>query len=227
MWEPALLPADGLESGALHLWRADLDELDHIGDGVLSAEERERAYRFSSERSRERWSRCRAVLRELLGGYLTRDPAAIEFGEGERGKPSAVAAQGIEFNLSHSGRLALFGFAHDNPLGVDVELAGRVRDPLAVAEREFGDDEYERLRGLPEGEREPEFLRLWVRHEAALKCRGGGLGGPRVDDDLVLIDLNAGSGAAAAVALERAPDSIVQRELDKKRTEGDPGQVQP
>jgi 4'-phosphopantetheinyl transferase len=227
MWEPGPLPANSLESGALHVWRADLDGLDHIGDGVLSAEERERAYRFTSERSRERWSRSRAVLRELLGGYLSRDPAAIEFGEGERGKPSAVAADGIEFNLSHSGGLALFGFARDNPLGVDVELAGRVRDPLAVAEREFGVDELERLRELPAAELEPEFLRLWVRHEAALKCRGGGLGGPRAQAGLVLIDLDAGSGAAAAVALERAPEAILKRELGPQPLDGDLGQVQP
>jgi 4'-phosphopantetheinyl transferase len=203
---PASKPS--LAPGALHVWRADLDGLEWVGDGVLSAQERERAYRFSSERSRERWSRCRAVLRDLLGDYLGRDPAGVEFSEGERGKPSAVDGEGIEFNLSHSGGLALLAFTVENPVGVDVELAGRVRDPVAVAEREFGPEDATRLRALPEAELEPEFLRLWVRHEAALKCRGGGLGGPAGESDLTVIELDVGPGAAAAIVLGHAPDAV-------------------
>jgi 4'-phosphopantetheinyl transferase len=203
---PATTPS--LAPGALHVWRADLDDLERVGDGVLSSEERERAYRFSSERSRERWSRGRAVLRELLGGYLGSDPAAMEFDEGEWGKPSAVAGEGIEFNISHSGALALLAFALEIPVGVDVELAGRVRDPVAVAERTFGHDEAERLRTLPAAELEQEFLRLWVRHEAALKCRGEGLGGRGREDDLAVIELDVGPDGAAAVALDRAPAAV-------------------
>ncbi len=197
-----------LDPGVLHVWRADLDDLEWIGHNALSTEERERAGRLSSERSRERWARGRAVLRHLLGGYLGRGPGAIELEWGERGKPSVAGADGVEFNLSHSGGLALFAFARENPVGIDVELAGRVGDPLAVAEREFGQAEAERLRALAAGELEPEFLRLWVRHEAALKCRGEGLGGRTGPDGLVLVDLDVGPGAAAAVALEREADPV-------------------
>jgi 4'-phosphopantetheinyl transferase len=197
-----------LDPGVLHVWQADLDDLEWIGHAALSKQERERAARFSSERSRERWARGRAALRHLLAGYLGRGPGAIEFESGERGKPSAVAAEGIEFNLSHSGGLALFAFARENPVGVDVELAGRVHNPLAVAEREFDPTEAERLRTLPATELEPEFLRLWVRHEAALKCRGEGLGAPARDDELALVDLDVGPDAAAAAATERATEAV-------------------
>lgn len=209
-----------LDPGVLHVWRADLDDLEWIGDRALSVEERERAARFSSERSRERWARSRAVLRHLLGGYLGRGPGAIELESGERGKPSVVAGDGVEFNLTHSGGLALLAFARENPVGVDVELAGRVRDPLAVAEREFGQEEAERLRALDSAQLEPEFLRLWVRHEAALKCRGEGLGGDDAPDGLVLVDLDVGSGAAAAVALEREPDSVSQWRFERPGESG-------
>lgn len=209
-----------LDPGVLHVWRADLDDLEWIGDNALSVEERERAARFSSERSRERWARSRAVLRHLLGGYLGRGPGAIELESGERGKPSVVAGDGVEFNLTHSGGLALLAFARENPVGVDVELAGRVRDPLAVAEREFGQEEAERLRALDSVQLEPEFLRLWVRHEAALKCRGEGLGGDDAPGGLVLVDLDVGSGAAAAVALEREPDSVSQWRFERPGESG-------
>jgi 4'-phosphopantetheinyl transferase len=203
--QPAESPALG--SGDLHVWRADLDHLVSVDEAVLSEEERERAARFSSDRSRERWARGRAALRKLLGGYLGIDPTEIELESGERGKPR-VAAGGIEFNLSHSGGLALFAFTRDNPVGVDVELAGRVRDPVAVAEREFGSAESERLRALPAADLEPEFLRIWVRHEAALKCGGEGLGAPAGGAEVTLLDLDLGPGAAGAVALERAPDAV-------------------
>jgi 4'-phosphopantetheinyl transferase len=209
-----------LDPGALHVWRADLDEIGWIGDGALSADERERAARFSSERSRERWARGRAVLRHLLGGYLSRGPGAIELESGERGKPRVAGGDGVEFNLSHSGGLAVFAFAPENPVGIDVELAGRVRDPVAVAEREFGQAEAERLRALDATQLEPEFLRLWVRHEAALKCRGEGLGGRTGPDGLVLVDLDVGPGAAAAVALEREADPVSMWRFEQRQPPG-------
>jgi 4'-phosphopantetheinyl transferase len=204
-----------LDPAAVHVWRADLDQLAELSDAVLSGEERERAARFSSERSRERWTRARAALRELLGGYLGRDAQAIELQSGERGKPGVLDGDGIEFNLSHSGGLALFAFTHMNPVGIDVELAGRVGDPVRVAEREFGPEQAERLRALPAAELEPEFLRLWVRHEAALKCRGEGLGAMAEEDDLALIDLDVGTDGAAAVALERSPDGVSMRWFER------------
>jgi 4'-phosphopantetheinyl transferase len=209
-----------LDPGVLHVWRADLDDLGWIGHNALSTEEREHAARFSSERTRERWARGRAVLRHLLGGYLGRGPGAIELESGERGKPMVVSGEGVEFNLSHSGGLALFAFARENPVGIDVELAGRVRDPVAVAEREFGQAQAQRLRALDAAQLEPEFLRLWVRHEAALKCRGEGLGGPTEPDGLVLVDLDVGAGAAAAVALEREADPISMWRFEQRQPPG-------
>jgi 4'-phosphopantetheinyl transferase len=204
-----------LDPSAVHVWRADLDQLAELSDAALSDEERERAARFASERSRERWTRARAALRELLGGYLGRAAQAIELRSGKRGKPEVLDGGGIEFNLSHSGGLALFAFTDGNPVGIDLELAGRVRDPVAVAEREFGPREAERLRTLPAAELEPEFLRLWARHEAAMKCLGEGLGGTARDGDLTLIDLDVGTDGAAAVALERPPDGVSVRRFER------------
>ncbi len=49
-----------------------------------------------------------------------------------------------------------------------------------------------------------EFLREWVRHEAALKCRGEPLGGRAALAELAIVDLEVGPGAAAAVASAEA-----------------------
>jgi 4'-phosphopantetheinyl transferase len=200
-----------LTPGSLHVWRTDLDRGPEVDSAPLSADELERARRFRRDRDRVRWTRSRAILRQLLAGYLGVEPAALELSTGPNGKPR-VAGERIEFNVSHSGRAAVLAFALDNPVGVDVELRGKVRDPLRIAGLVLGAAELRRLRSLPGKSREREFLRSWVRYEAALKCVGGRLGDP-VSGNLHLIDLDLVMGGTAAVALPQAPAAVLHREV--------------
>jgi phosphopantetheinyl transferase len=100
---------------------------------VLSREERVRAERILGAHERQRWALARGVLRELLGGYLGRDPHALCFASGPHGKlalldhradPSALAEAVFRsarprspkprspfFNMSHSESLALYALA--------------------------------------------------------------------------------------------------------------------
>jgi 4'-phosphopantetheinyl transferase len=213
----------GLSAGSVHVWRADLDCEPAVAEASLSLAELERAARFRFDRDRIRWTRCRAILRELLGAYLGVEPAAIELSAGANGKPRVSCGDGVEFNISHAARVALFALTLDNPVGVDVELPGGLRGPLDAAERVLGPAELQRLRSLPDGSRESEFLRSWVRHEAALKCRGDALGSAAAQDELTVMNLDAGSDAVAAAALERAPDAILQWWLDPRQPQGRPG----
>jgi len=75
--------------------------------------------------------------------------------------------------------------------------------------------EVERLRDLPAERRDAEFLRSWVRHEAALKCRGAGLGSPSEPSGLYVSDLDVGADAVAAIALERPPDEVRVHRLEQ------------
>jgi 4'-phosphopantetheinyl transferase len=200
-----------LSPGSLHVWCADLDRGPEVDLSALSPAELERADRFRFDRDRVRWTRCRAILRRLLAGYLSVAPNAIVFATGPNGKP-CIAGERIAFNVSHAREVAAFALALDNPVGIDVELCGRLRDPLHVAGVVLGAQELERLISLPHECREKEFLGSWVRHEAALKCRGGRLGESATRSDLHLIDLDL-EPAVASVALERAPDVVLVREL--------------
>ncbi len=175
------------------------DELSEL----LCDEERARAERLVSERDRRLWTRSRGVLRALLGLYLQRDPSALRFSSGPHGKP-ALEPAGPSFNLSHSGQLALFAFTERRAVGVDVEVARRPIDELALAARVFGPEEAMRLEGLDRAARRREFLRMWTRHEAALKCRGAGIGESRSGaSQLWIAELEVGHDAVGAVALER------------------------
>jgi 4'-phosphopantetheinyl transferase len=226
------------------VWRAELDDVSDEVAGVLSDDEQARAARILSARAAQRWSRSRRVLRELVGRYLERDPRMLRFTTGAHGKPGlvdrckgdAAALDGtsarpatLPFNISHSGQLALSVFARSGAVGIDVDFARRRSDGVAIAGRAFGREEVRRLEGLQPAIREREILRAWVRHEAALKCLGTGIGGrlvvrsgdeagpsghqarmsARASDTSVeslwVAELSIGARGAAAVALERAP----------------------
>ena len=215
-------------SGCLHVWRVDLAA---AGEGLLrllSEEERERAVRIISARRARLWSHARAALRALLGGYLACDPATVTLATDGRGKPALrggsastsgaeeARARDLRYNVSHSGEVALVALSAGEEVGVDVELARRARDAAAVAKRVFGAGHATRLQELEGAEREHEFLRLWVRREASLKCLGTRPSDPRFNGEAQqllhprpwLAELDVGPCGAAAVAMRREPREL-------------------
>ena len=163
-----------------------------------------------NKRDGQLWMRSRGVLRVLLGRYLQQDPGALRLSTGAHGKPE-LRPQGLSFNLAHSGRLALYAIAETGAVGVDVEIARRPVNEVAVAERSFGPVEARRLADLDPAAREREFRRLWVRHEARLKCRGTGIGGTSAEastGQLWIAELDVGDRAAAAVAADAPPREL-------------------
>jgi phosphopantetheinyl transferase len=79
-----------------------------------------------------------------------------------------------------------------------------------LAARAFGGRESSRLETLDPEARDREFLRMWVRHEAMLKCRGRGIGAdlPNQMRDPWVAELDVGIGAAAALAAEHRPREL-------------------
>jgi 4'-phosphopantetheinyl transferase len=202
--------------GAVHVWRVDLDTAG--GQiGLLSPAERERGREIVPETPRRRWIQARGVLRELLGLYLGRDPRTLELRAGPHGKPElqgheAPGEPELGFNLSHSGGLALYAFAADARVGIDVELPRTNLRAAALAERVFGPEAAARLRRMGPAERDHAFLRAWVRHEATLKLLGASIARSRPGDEgagaAFLAELDPGAGAVAAFATSLAPARI-------------------
>lgn len=229
---------------------------------ALQPEERARAERFPNALDRRRWARARAVLRVLLGDGLGVAPAAIRFEIDAHGKPRLALVHSrrrmgaqtdlpqsdLRFNMAHSGPVAAYALAVGMEVGVDVEARlrrgdaparredapSRRVDVLAVARRAFGPSIAERLAALDPKQREREFLRLWVRHEAALKCLGMGLAGSqradteRADTEWADTDrtgagerpwvgeLELWGGAVGAVAAGEAPTRVCNWASDRR-----------
>jgi 4'-phosphopantetheinyl transferase len=170
-----------LAEDEVHVWRASLnlekEALDRCAS-TLSQDEKFRAARFLFPRDRDHFVAARGVLRELLGKYAVRSPAQLEFRYGRHGKPALRAESDespVRFNLSHSGGLAVYAFARNRELGIDLEP---VRPEFAgenIAERHFSPQELEEWNRLAPGLRAEAFFLGWTRKEAYIKARGEGL----------------------------------------------------
>jgi 4'-phosphopantetheinyl transferase len=170
-----------LEEREVHVWRADLDceEMGlHRFEETLAPDEKARADRFVFRQDRTRYVAARGALRELLGRYLNRSPAEIEFDYNSKGKPSLRAKinkHSVQFNISHSHGLALLAFALGRDLGIDVEFVRPEVPTDEIAERYFSPQEVIELRALPLSMRTEGFYLCWTRKEAYIKARGEGL----------------------------------------------------
>jgi 4'-phosphopantetheinyl transferase len=169
-----------LSPSDIHVWQAELDASPAkrvFYEWLLAADERERAARFRFERDRNHYIAGRGILRVLLGRYLHQPPETVKISYSEYDKPFLAGDQ-LQFNLAHSGGMALYAFCLDDPVGVDVEVEREVKDALQISERYFSLAERETLRSLPEDERVPAFFRCWSRKEAFIKAVGEGLSYP-------------------------------------------------
>ncbi|MBD3308099.1 4'-phosphopantetheinyl transferase superfamily protein [candidate division KSB3 bacterium] len=186
-------PGVTLAENAVHVWRtslrlpaASIQQLRKI----LAPDEIQRADRFRFAQDRQHFTVARGVLRQLLGRYLQRDPAQIQLQYNAYGKPALAASErqpALKFNLSHSGELALYAFAYQREVGIDVEWRHRrVEQAEGIAARFFSAQECAALRTVPAQQQQEAFLNCWTRKEAYIKARGRGLSLPLHQFDVSL-----------------------------------------
>lgn len=167
-----------LTAGEIHCWRFDLGPGPAGTEAALarwlSADERKRAARYLAPVAGERFRRARGLLRWVLAGYLGRPPAHLAFRYLGQGKPALTGAE-LQFNLSHSGDLALLAVARDLPLGIDLERLDSGKQLLAIARRVFPAARCRELEALEGGLRVHGFYQDWTAMEARVKARGDGV----------------------------------------------------
>ncbi|MCA1575907.1 MAG: 4'-phosphopantetheinyl transferase superfamily protein [Acidobacteria bacterium] len=181
-----------LSSGEVHVWRVSLEQPLEVQQGflrTLDADEQTRASRFHFKKHRRRFIAGRGVLRSLLGRYLEVKPEEVRFAYGPYGKPALDAAHhagALRFNASHSHELAVYAFAQDHDVGIDVEYIKEDFATQDIAERFFSKYEVQVLTALPREEQAAGFFRCWTRKEAYIKAIGSGLSHPLDQFDVTL-----------------------------------------
>jgi 4'-phosphopantetheinyl transferase len=178
-----------LTSQEIHLWRTNLDlplaQVEEL-DNTLSEDEKSRAERFYFEQHRQRFIVARGMLRKILSYYLVIEPSQLEFAYSPRGKPYLAYPEALQFNLSHSQELALYGLTRDRLIGVDLEYLRTVTDVQQIAQRFFSSQEAAIISSLTDGDKEIAFLRGWTAKEAYLKATGDGLAGSLAEIEVSL-----------------------------------------
>lgn len=141
---------------------------------LLDAGELARADRFAFPHLRETFVLAHGVLRVLLARYAGLAPRELALEAGAHGKPRLVNAE-VEFNLSHSGKLAAYAFS-DEAVGIDVEELRPLADLTQLASRSFCGDECADLATLAgDDDMRNAFYACWSRKEAFIKAVGSGL----------------------------------------------------
>jgi 4'-phosphopantetheinyl transferase len=207
--KPLELPDDEVQ-----LWRVDLEAVrvnESRWQELLSDDESARASRFHFLRDRQSFVASRAILRTILASYLAIDPRELSFAYSKKEKPSlgpTHAKSNLQFNVSHSGGVALFAFGLQREIGVDVEHVRRNVEVEAIARRFFSAHEQMQLAALPIEERVEAFYRCWTRKEAYIKATGDGLSLP-----LSQFDVSLEVEQANALLATRPDDSEAKRWL--------------
>jgi 4'-phosphopantetheinyl transferase len=171
-----------LDDGAVHIWLAYDAEMPAQAYSrfqlLLTPEERARCERFRTQELRHQYLLARAVLRQVLSGYVPQvQPMEWSFSRGEYDKPELAApfaVHGLHFNLTHAPGLVALAVGR-SALGIDVENCA-VRDPpLEVVRSYFTALEAEALEALDPAARAARFFALWTLKESWLKADGRGL----------------------------------------------------
>lgn len=168
-----MINPEPLTDDSVHVWRVNLDKCDET-EHSLSLDELARANRFHFEKDRKYFIAARAILRKILGVYLSASPAQLQFQYAAKGKP-ALSNQALQFNLSHSKNWAIYAISKTMPVGIDIEAIAENKNIDDIAFRFFSKEEFEEINHL-EGKRKLQaFYNGWTRKEALLKGIGEGL----------------------------------------------------
>jgi 4'-phosphopantetheinyl transferase len=170
-----------LAADAVHVWAVAIDAAPLDIDSrlsLLTADEQRRAKSFQVATPQRQFIITRATLRTLLSRYLELPPGEVSIEIGANNKPQLAekhSGHDLQFNVAHSGDLALIAFALGAPIGVDVERLRTMRLAVPMAQRYFHPAETMTIESAPESQRGAAFLRCWTMKEAVLKATGTGL----------------------------------------------------
>ena len=202
-----------LGAGEVQVVRLNIEELRPFLRelyGILSPDELSRASLYRYPKDGDGFILVRGALRLMLSRYLDCNPQEVRFAYNSQGKPrlaGGLAASGLEFNISFSGAIAIFGFSQGIALGIDVEQRDSKLDFISVKDRFLEQRDSHFLEELPEGIRRDGFFALWTLREAAAKAEGEGIfmkatTRPLSMDKWTAFSLFPGAGYSATLVME-------------------------
>ncbi len=170
-----------LDPSTIHIWHVDLKLTDSEYQQLknyLNPEEQQRLQRYTHQQAQQQFLATRGRLKQLLAGYIGIAPSDIQFETGRYGKPRLAGTtidDGLVFNISHSGAMALIAISTNNALGIDIERINTRHNLQGMAQRCFSNQELNNWNQLTEPHKTTQFYAYWCAKEAFLKATGRGL----------------------------------------------------
>jgi 4'-phosphopantetheinyl transferase len=152
-------------------------DVDRFSRDCLSDDERGHLGRYRSRDAAERYVVTRSLVRGVLGERLGVPARDLRVSRTDTGKP--IVAEGVHFNVSHSGDLILVALSSRRAIGVDIERRREVERVDAMTRRWLDVAERREMGRLETSgvSRSDAFLRVWSLKEARLKALGVGISG--------------------------------------------------
>lgn len=206
-----------LEPGHCAVWLGRAPSLTSAADlELLEPQERAANERLVKPVNRACHAFTHALLRRALSRVVDRDPRAWRLLEGTNGRPLLAGEhEGIDFNLSHSGRFAACALVRDERVGIDVETIDDRVDFHALLGHVASPVERDWLGKQPIDMARKNFYRMWVLKEACSKATGEGLRLPF--NEITLMPGPGGVVNCDLAAIAEAPEhwSFAQYDLGR------------
>ena len=172
-----------LNPNSIHVWFAFQDTIQDEGllaayKGLLDSEEKERYQRYKQPKDKHQFLVAHALVRSVLGGYLSSPAEKLVFKKNHYGRPELVHASDslqVRFSLSHTKGAIALGVTLDNEIGVDIEHCSRTNDFMNIARRFFAPSEVKDLSEHCEDACRKRFTEYWTLKESYVKAVGKGL----------------------------------------------------
>lgn len=149
----------------------------------MSPDEITKANKFKFTLNRQHFIFYRSALRKILGIYCNINPEDLKFSYTKYGKPYLKENIGhsiniLQFNLSHSADIAVFGVTKNHLLGIDIEQIKPLKDMDNIAKQFFAKSEYEKFSAIANNYKTECFYEIWTRKESFIKAIGRGISYP-------------------------------------------------
>lgn len=147
---------------------------------LLAIDEQNRANKFYFDKHKNSFIASRGYLRLILAKYLNIQPQNVEFNYTSNGKPylaESCQTNQLQFNVSHSQELVIYGISPQQLIGVDLEYLRPFPEAVNLAKRYFCPEEAQIIENLPLSQQSLAFFQAWTAKEAVLKAMGLGIVG--------------------------------------------------
>jgi 4'-phosphopantetheinyl transferase len=175
-----------LKNNRVDIWQFPLTSESSEIFKLLNDSERNRSQRFYFPKHQRRFTNAHGILRLIIGRYIDQLPTALEFTTGPHGKPALSNDTMLQFNLSHSGEMALLAIGKHEPLGIDLEYFS-ARPYLGIGDHLFSMQETQALLSTPAALKPLVFFNIWAQKEAFIKAIGLGLSYPTQQFDVPIL----------------------------------------